>query len=210
MTSIGYKQTEEHKRNIGLSLLGKSPSEETKQKLSSILKKIPHSEEWSRNVRLGLQNMTEANKIKRNIASGLARLGNHPSNETRHRQSQNMLASWQSPEYIQMQMEARVNREYPFADTSIELALQNGLTNLGIEFETQKPIVGMPDIFIEPNVCIFADGDYWHRRPKRRGRDAQVNSVLLSRGYKVLRFWEYEIHENLEMCLDRIFVEVMP
>ena len=51
--------------------------------------------------------------------------------------------------------------------------LQNLLTVAKIKFETHRMYIkqgltihGQPDIFIKPNICIFADGNYWHANPK--------------------------------------------
>ena len=52
---------------------------------------------------------------------------------------------------------SRLGRHLPIKDTSIEIALQKALKERGIKFETHKTIFGQPDIFIKPNICIFAD-----------------------------------------------------
>lgn len=93
---------------------------------------------------------------------------------------------------------------FPYADTSIEIALQDALRKENIEFETQKLICGLPDIFIKPNICIFADGDYWHNYPNGNDRDIKVNATLTRNGYKVLRFWERDIKTNLNGCVEKI------
>ncbi len=92
-------------------------------------------------------------------------------------------------------------------NTTIEIALQNALTNLDIPFTTHKKIIGRPDIFIEPNICVFADGDYWHSIPKALKRDPLVNHKLQEMGYKVLRFWGKDIENNLDGCVGRILDE---
>ena len=99
--------------------------------------------------------------------------------------------------------ESRANIILPFKDTSIELKLQSGLTQLGIEFHKHKPIrlsdgsYHQVDIFIEPNVCIEADGDYWHNRPDVKLRDAFINKDLTAQGYIVYRIWEHEINASV-------------
>lgn len=98
----------------------------------------------------------------------------------------------------------RLLQIFPVKDTSIEIKLQKALKNKGIEFETHKPIFGQPDIFIKPNICIFADGDYWHKIPKSIPRDKIVNVTLQLMGYKVLRFWEHDIKQRLEWCINQI------
>lgn len=54
-------------------------------------------------------------------------------------------------------------------------------------------IIGQPDIFIEPNWCIFVDGDYWHSIPKVRGRDTYINRELRKNDFKVIRIPEFAI-----------------
>lgn len=93
-----------------------------------------------------------------------------------------------------------------YKNTSIEIELQEELRERGIEFITHNNICGHPDIFIRPNICIFADGDYYHgpKRPDNQDRDLRVNQELESKGYKVYRFWEHEIHESPVKCIDSI------
>ena len=90
------------------------------------------------------------------------------------------------------------------------------------------------DLFIKPNICIESYGDYWHGNPndyKRRGKiqsghksdeimpksknktttindkrksDNRINKALIQQGNVVLRFWESELEENPEKCLQKI------
>lgn len=93
-----------------------------------------------------------------------------------------------------------------FTGTSIEIALQHALENKGIEYLIQAPIFGRPDIFIEPNICIFCDGDYWHgeKRLEQQRRDKEVTEYLTEHNYTVVRFLEHEINDNIEDCIDKI------
>jgi len=115
------------------------------------------------------------------------------------------------PELREKMRLQRLNQVFPINDSSIEVKLQNGLKNLGIKFEKHKAIFGQPDIFIEPNICIFADGCYWHNCPvcfdrnelngfqrKRQFIDIAVTQKLINDGHVVLRFWEHDINENFE------------
>jgi G:T-mismatch repair DNA endonuclease (very short patch repair protein) len=81
-------------------------------------------------------------------------------------------------------------------DTRPERELREILKGIGIDFEEQKNLYGTPDFFIKPNICIFADGVYWHNYPNGSERDKEVNTILESQGYKILRFWETEIYSN--------------
>lgn len=107
---------------------------------------------------------------------------------------------------------AERNKKGTNANTSIEIALQKGLSLKGVTFETQRTIylpgrtrrLTIPDIFIEPNICVYTDGDYWHRLPGNPEKDALSTSKLLAEGYIVLIFWEKEINKNLDACISKI------
>ena len=83
-------------------------------------------------------------------------------------------------------------------ETSIELKLQELLRELAIPFVTQKPILGLTvaDVFIEPNVVIFADGLYWHK--DKEYSDSEKTRKLIRGGYVVLRLEEKEINKDIE------------
>lgn len=86
--------------------------------------------------------------------------------------------------------------------TSIELKLEEILVELGLEYTTQKPILGVTiaDLFVEPNVAIFADGEYWHRGAMKEYKDAEKTRKLTKAGYVVLRLAEKEIiKDDLEL-----------
>lgn len=86
-----------------------------------------------------------------------------------------------------------------------------------------KEIAGKPDIvFRRKKVIIFIDSDFWHGHPKRfimpaanfeywskkiarnKERDRQVNKELRSKGWKVIRLWEYDIKHNFDKSIDII------
>ena len=85
-------------------------------------------------------------------------------------------------------------------ETSIELKLQGLLLSMGLDFVTQKPLLGVTvaDIFIEPNVVIFADGEYWHSGALKEYRDREKTKKLVKAGYVVLRLEEKEINKDIE------------
>ena len=57
------------------------------------------------------------------------------------------------------------------------------------------------DTFIEPNVVVYVDGNYWHNYPDGTKRDRYVNQCLIENGYKVLRFWESDIYKDPKKCV---------
>jgi len=116
-------------------------------------------------------------------------------------------------------------------DTAPEIALQSVLRERGIEYDVHSAdLPGKPDIVLtEDRVAVFVDGEFWHgmqwRRRRRatldeqfkdspnreywvrkiRGnmqRDCSNTSVLLRRGWKVIRFWEKDVLENPERCAE--------
>ena len=101
---------------------------------------------------------------------------------------------------------ARMKQKLPFRNTSIEIKLFAELKSRNILFQKHKSVLGrtQPDAFIEPNVCIYADGDYWHNREDTKEKDIRINELLNKKGYKVLRYWEHEINDNTEGCVDEI------
>lgn len=88
-------------------------------------------------------------------------------------------------------------------ETGIELKLQELLVSLNIPFETQKPLLGVTvaDIFIYPNVAIFADGTYWH---KNNSRDQKKTNILKKHHYVVLRLTEEEINKKVDLVKNKV------
>jgi very-short-patch-repair endonuclease len=86
-------------------------------------------------------------------------------------------------------------------ETGIELKLQALLTEMSIEFVTQKPILGVTiaDLFVYPNVVLFADGKYWHHNTEaQENKDRAITQKLKKAGYIVLRLEEDEINKYIE------------
>jgi G:T-mismatch repair DNA endonuclease (very short patch repair protein) len=183
---FGKEKAERLKKNQSLSLIGRKQTKESNLKRSihrkQFLKQHPEEIQRMRERNCG-KNLTEETKQKRRLARS---------------------------KYVPR-----------FWNTSIEIALQNILRDNNIVFEKHKPIYGQPDLFIEPNICVFADGDYWHCNPKfyksdyfHKGykfiaeeiwkKDKYVTDVLTNMGHKVLRFWEYDINNNIANCFAKI------
>jgi len=115
-------------------------------------------------------------------------------------------------------------------DTGPELLFRKALWKKGIRYRLcARDMPGKPDIVVPSlRLAIFIDGDFWHggqwsRRNlssledqftqtgsrdywigkirRNMDRDCGSTSILLSQGWRVLRFWESEIKKNLENCL---------
>ena len=57
------------------------------------------------------------------------------------------------------------------------------------------------DFFIFPNIIVQVDGVYWHCKKGGQLKDWYQNRELQKMGYKVIRFWDYEINNNIEKCV---------
>ena len=114
-----------------------------------------------------------------------------------------------------------------FKDTKAEVLLRKALWHKGFRYrKNYKMLIGKPDIvFTKQKIAIFVDGDFWHARghQNRPGeqvktnkdywskklaynveRDKYVNDILLEQGWLVLRFWESEIKNDLNKCLNEV------
>jgi len=128
-----------------------------------------------------------------------------------------------SNEVIARLREARLSRIFPKKDTSIEVKMQKELEKRGFYFQKHTILFNrlQPDIiFPGERLAVFCDGDYWHANPafleKRkkskldksqmfnRKRDEAHNKLLKDQGWQFLRFWESDIKENVELCVDKI------
>ena len=111
-------------------------------------------------------------------------------------------------------------------DTSIEMMLRKELWSRGLRYQKNvSSLPGKPDIvFKGRRVAIFCDSEFWHgydwdnrkeaistRReywiPKierNMERDREVDALLESSGYLVMRFWGKEIQKNCAGCADEI------
>ena len=109
-------------------------------------------------------------------------------------------------------------------DTKPERILRSLLWHKGLRFrKNYKNLPGRPDIvFIKPKVAVFIDGCFWHRCPthyqppaanaefwekKIAGnvkRDREVDKLLKTEGWNVIRVWEHEVREDPEAVAERI------
>lgn len=84
-------------------------------------------------------------------------------------------------------------------------------------------IEGKPDIvFRKKRLVVFIDSDFWHGNPKRfqqpatnqeywtkkishnKSRDRDVNKTLRKQGWRVLRFWAFDVLHHKEKVVSKI------
>lgn len=78
-----------------------------------------------------------------------------------------------------------------------------------VKFRRQKPIENFIVDFVSPDtkLIIELDGGQ-HNETKDKLLDSERTKVLKSKGYKVIRFWNNEVINQLESVLKRILEEL--
>jgi DNA mismatch endonuclease (patch repair protein) len=111
-------------------------------------------------------------------------------------------------------------------ETKPEQKLRRFLWGLGIRYRKNvKKLPGTPDIAISKyKLIIFIDGEFWHgynweekkqkiksnrdfwipKIERNMQRDRENNKILIEMGWNVIRFWEYEIKNEFNVCVNRI------
>lgn len=108
-------------------------------------------------------------------------------------------------------------------NTKPEIMLRKILWSIGLRYRIKNKLPGKPDIvLVSKRTVVFVDGCFWHRcpdhyiEPKTRNkfwvrkierncqRDIEVTELLNNMGWRVLRFWEHEIKDDLNKCISKI------
>lgn len=111
-----------------------------------------------------------------------------------------------------------------------ETILAKQLWKQGIRYrKNYKKLPGSPDIAITKyKVAVFVDGEFWHgqdwsNRKKRlkhnkeywiekieenMARDIRNNQKLKSVGWFPIHFWEKQVLNNLDYCVERVLIAI--
>jgi DNA mismatch endonuclease (patch repair protein) len=109
-------------------------------------------------------------------------------------------------------------------DTKPELALRRGLYAAGARGWRCHPrnVPGKPDlVFTRAKLAVFVDGRFWHGHPdyftfgksgeywdkkiaRTQARDRLANENLAAAGWRVLRFWDFEVEQDPVRCVDQV------
>lgn len=158
------------------SFFGKKHTEETKNKISQSKKGQSHP-----------QTLETRKRISETRKKKFRELGYLNSPETRRK-----ISEWNI-----------LHPTRPSSNTKIEVKMKELLDALGVEYIFQFSVekVARVDFYIpSKKLVIFCDGCYWHGCPvhfphRIRKVDTEQNIKLEELGYKVLRFWEHDIHK---------------
>lgn len=102
-------------------------------------------------------------------------------------------------------------------DTGPEVALRQDLWSRGLRYRVNLAVVGVRAdiVFRSARVAVFVDGCFWHGCPDHYSkprvnsafwesklmsnveRDIRQTAKLESAGWRVLRFWEHQVRNNL-------------
>ncbi|MFC1658701.1 very short patch repair endonuclease [Candidatus Omnitrophota bacterium] len=115
-------------------------------------------------------------------------------------------------------------------NTLIEKMMSSALSNVGLKGyrKHSKNIMGKPDFVWEKyKIAVFCDSAFWHgykkmatkihnfrRRKaywlnkisKNIERDKTVSRALRKDGWKVIRFWDFQIVKNPQTCAQKIAI----
>ncbi|EMS32826.1 endonuclease [Mariniradius saccharolyticus AK6] len=111
-------------------------------------------------------------------------------------------------------------------NTQPEKLLRRALWHAGVRFRSNKKnLPGKPDIsFIKYRLVVFVDGSFWHgydwenrkdsihsnrdfwipKIERNMQRDREINIFYKNHGWKVLRFWDFEVKKELGSCISKV------
>ena len=115
--------------------------------------------------------------------------------------------------------------------TAIEKKLGKAIWTAGLRYrKNYKKVKGKPDFVITKHqVVIFCDSSFWHgyknMTTKRHNfksneefwvnkilrnikRDKEVNRILRREGWKVFRFWDFQIQKDVNKCVEKVLTTI--
>ena len=238
----GKKHKEATKKRMSLAHKGHITTAKTRKRIG-VKNKITGKQFW--------ESMTESQKRKTSQSKTWFKKGQTPHNKgkkpilkTRKRMSASATLRFQTQKHPhqgthrsektkQLLREARIRQKPPKKPTWPERFVAKMLETERIPFEKQKGFRNpycVFDFYIEPKICIFTDGDYYHCNPKdyiykkklypgfkpndqivgkkyakdKWARDKKITRELRKKGYTVIRIWQSELETEPEKCLQKI------
>jgi DNA mismatch endonuclease (patch repair protein) len=122
---------------------------------------------------------------------------------------------------------SRIMSKIRSKDTKPELILRKKLWERNLRYRLHKRDARNADIvFAKNKIAVFVDGDFWHgynwkiqgkippkgfwqeKIKRNMKRDKKTAEWLEKEGWKVIRFWEHEVIEDVEGCIEMIVIEL--
>jgi very-short-patch-repair endonuclease len=167
------------------------------------------------NVELGKKISQGAKGIPKPKPEGFG-VGRVQSEETRKKMSETAKNKWETGEIGKKK----------YNQSKLEKTFANILTLLNINYSQSfyiKEIRAFYDFYLpDYNILIEVDGDFWHSNPtkypdgptykcqiKNSINDEKKNKWVQDNGYKMLRFWENDINNNISI-VKKILLENCP
>ena len=114
-------------------------------------------------------------------------------------------------------------------DTQAEIRLRKALWASGLRYRLHTRLPGSPDIaFTRQRVAVFVDGCFWHGCPihytppvrngdfwrqklvRNTARDRADEENLAALGWRVMRFWEHEVRDDVGSVVKSILDLLSP
>lgn len=116
------------------------------------------------------------------------------------------------------------------SNTKPEILLKKALWHSGVRHRSNTlKLPGKPDIsFIKYKLVVFVDGSFWHgfnweerkhslksnkdfwisKIERNMQRDEEINALYLSRGWRVMRFWDHDVKNQLGVCVREVLAAI--
>ena len=221
------------------AMKGRKHTEDAKRKASASMKKhvekYGFSKEHRRKISVANKGMTRTDAQVKAMSKRLKKMYADGTIEVWNKNKTGIF----SEETLEKIRKARSKQVFPRHDSDAEKKLQNLCKIAQIQFVKHKNInLGFQrhqvDLFIEPNICLEADGDFWHANPNpwinkgswiagfkaddriigkvyakdKWASDKKITLALEEMGFKVLRFWGTELTLYPEKCIQKIIKTV--
>jgi DNA mismatch endonuclease (patch repair protein) len=172
-------------------------------------KRPPFSEEWRRKISEAHKGKPPFSKMSEEVKAKLSKLAKARMKDPEYRmkvfteERRRKIHNW------------RINQKIPKKDTSIEVLFNEELERQQIKgFEKHHSVENICQadfVFSNEKIAVFCDGCYWHgcpvhfpERKEVQERDQMITKKLRKHGWTVLRFWEHEINEDVEKCVEEV------
>ena len=130
-----------------------------------------------------------------------------------------------SPDIVDAATRSRMMAGIRGKDTKPEMIVRRGLHALGFRYRLHdRNLTGVPDlVFPRLKAVIFVHGCFWHRHScglfrlpgsrkdfwenkltRNQARDAEVQTILMSEGWRVLNIWECALRGRDRLSVDDV------